>query len=96
MSATTFSAFSAAPYRPATAMLVRRRIATYFVGGIEQIPGLVAELAQHGKVHELSVDVREGVRESSLVCTVLVDAEALETLLDDLRAREAVVSAELA
>ncbi|WP_020665114.1 hypothetical protein [Amycolatopsis benzoatilytica] len=92
----SLSTFSTAPYRPGAAMLIRRRIATYFVGGIEQIPGLVAELAQHGKVHELSVDVREGVRESSLVCTVLVGAETLETLLAELRELESVVSAELA
>jgi len=90
------TAFSTAPYRPATAMLIRRRIATYFVGGIEQIPGLVAELGRHGRVHELSVDVREGVRESSLVCTVLVGADTLDTLLTELRDLDAVVSAELA
>ncbi|MCG3751035.1 MULTISPECIES: hypothetical protein [Amycolatopsis] len=93
----SLSTFSSAPYTSAPAMLVRRRIATYFVGGIDQIPALVATLTQHGKlIHELSVDVREGVRESSMVSTVLVSPDALDALLDALRALSSVVSAELA
>ncbi|WP_406637836.1 hypothetical protein [Amycolatopsis sp. WGS_07] len=93
----SLSTFSSAPYTSAPAMLVRRRIATYFVGGIDQIPGLVATLSQHGKlIHELSVDVREGVRESSMVSTVLVSPDALDPLLDALRDLPSVVSAELA
>ncbi|WP_033288649.1 hypothetical protein [Amycolatopsis jejuensis] len=90
MSSSTF-------YTPTPAMLVRRRIATYFVGGIDQIPGLVSALTQHGRlVHELSVDVREGVREASMVCTVLVAPDALDGLLGCLRDLPSVVSAELA
>ena len=58
-----------------SALLVRRRIATYFVGGIEGIPGLVDVLARDGSiVHDLSMDVRDGVTESSMVCAVLVPA----------------------
>ncbi|MEQ0565341.1 hypothetical protein ABJI51_40215 [Amycolatopsis sp. NEAU-NG30] len=84
------------PTFPATrTALLRRRIATYFVGGAEQIPQLVRAL--DGRlVHELSVDVKDGVRESSMVCAVLLAAEEIEPLLDGLRALPAVVSAELA
>ncbi|GAA1958419.1 hypothetical protein [Amycolatopsis minnesotensis] len=78
-------------------LLVRRRIATYFVGGVTEIPRLVALLAQRGRVvHELSVDIRDGVRESSMVCAVLLPGEEAEELLARLRELPAVVSAELA
>ncbi|MEV6643675.1 hypothetical protein [Amycolatopsis sp. NPDC051371] len=82
---------------PATrsAMLLRRRIATYFVGGAEQIPALVSALEGH-LVHELSVDVKDGVRESGMVCAVLLAAEDTEPLLGRLRELPSVVSAELA
>ena len=78
-----------------SAMLLRRRIATYFVGGAEEIPALVGALDGH-LVHELSVDVKDGVRESSMVCAVLLATEATEPLLDRLRELPSVVSAELA
>ncbi|WP_329056055.1 hypothetical protein OG738_20795 [Amycolatopsis sp. NBC_01488] len=78
-----------------SAMLLRRRIATYFVGGAEQIPALVSALAGH-LVHELSVDIKDGVRESSMVCAVLLAAEETEPLLTRLRELPSVVSAELA
>lgn len=78
-------------------LLVRRRIATYFVGGVTEIPGLAGLLAQRGRaVHELSVDIRDGVRESSMVCAVLLPGDEIEPLLDRLRELPAVVSAELA
>ena len=81
---------------PRPAMLLRRRIATYFVGGFERIPGLVDALARQGcLVHDLSVDVRDGVAESSMVCAVLLAGDEIETLLDRLRALPAVVSAEM-
>ncbi|MET8853919.1 hypothetical protein [Amycolatopsis sp. NPDC004625] len=79
---------------PRSAMLLRRRIATYFVGGAEQIPALVGALEGH-PVHELSVDIKDGVRESSMVCAVLLAADETETLLDRLRTLTPVVSAEL-
>ncbi|RZQ63928.1 hypothetical protein [Amycolatopsis suaedae] len=80
-----------------TTSLVRRRIATYFTGGVDQVPGLVGTLAQHGlKVHELSVDIRDGVRESSMMCAVLLPGEEVEPLLARVRDLPAVVSAELA
>ncbi|HVW42113.1 MAG TPA: hypothetical protein VHC18_12265 [Amycolatopsis sp.] len=80
-----------------SSMLLRRRIATYFTGGVEEIPGLVGALAQQGHlVHELSVDIRDGVRESSMVCTVLLAAEEIDGLLACLRDLAAVVSSELA
>ncbi|MBB4688686.1 hypothetical protein [Amycolatopsis jiangsuensis] len=88
---------SAAPSFPATrpAFLPRRRIATYFTGGIEEIPALVGALAETGRhVHDLSVDVRDGVSESSMACAVLVSAEEMDALLDRLRELPAVVSAE--
>ncbi|WP_284743762.1 hypothetical protein [Amycolatopsis sp. RTGN1] len=78
-----------------SAMLLRRRIATYFVGGAEEIPALVGALDGH-LVHELSVDVRDGVRESGMVCAVLLAAEDTEPLLGRLRELPSVVSAELA
>jgi hypothetical protein len=79
---------------PRSAMLLRRRIATYFVGGAEQIPALVSALDGH-PVHELSVDIKDGVRESSMVCAVLLAADETEPLLDRLRTLTPVVSAEL-
>ncbi|MFI7121131.1 hypothetical protein [Amycolatopsis sp. NPDC049868] len=78
---------------PRSSMLVRRRIATYFVGGVEQIPGLLAALGC--LVHDLSVDVRDGVRESTMTCAVLIDAAEVEPLLARLRGLSSVVSAEL-
>jgi len=79
-----------------SALLVRRRIATYFVGGIEGIPGLVDVLARDGSiVHDLSMDVRDGVTESSMVCAVLVAADEVDLLLERLRLLPSVVSAEL-
>ncbi|RSM53185.1 hypothetical protein DMH03_38825 [Amycolatopsis sp. WAC 01376] len=78
---------------PRSSMLVRRRIATYFVGGVEQIPGLVDALGC--LVHDLSVDVRDGVRESTMTCAVLIDADEVEPLLDRLRGLNSVVSSEL-
>lgn len=80
---------------PRSAMLLRRRIATYFTGGAEQIPALVGALAGR-RVHELSVDIKDGVRESSMVCAVLLAADETGALLDRLRELPAVVSAELA
>lgn len=78
---------------PRSSMLVRRRIATYFVGGVEQIPGLVEALGC--LVHDLSVDVRDGVRESTMTCAVLIDTDEVEPLLDRLRGLASVVSSEL-
>ncbi|WIX84866.1 hypothetical protein [Amycolatopsis sp. DG1A-15b] len=80
---------------PRSAMLLRRRIATYFVGGAEEIPALVGAL-EGRLVHELSVDVKDGVRESSMVCAVLLAGEETGPLLDRLRELPSVVSAELA
>jgi hypothetical protein len=76
-----------------SAMPLRRRIAAYFTGGAEEIPALVHELDGH-PVHELAVDIKDGVRESSLVCAVLLAVEEIEPLLDRLRALPSVVSAE--
>ena len=79
------------------ALLLRRRIATHFTGGVGQIPGLVGLLAGQGHlVHELSVDIRDGVRESSMVCTVLLAGDEIDDLLARLRDLPAVVSSELA
>lgn len=75
------------------AMLLRRRIATYFVGGADEIPALVRALDGH-LVHELSVDIKDGVRESSMVCAVLLAGDAMEPLLARLRELPSVVSAE--
>ncbi|RJQ83065.1 hypothetical protein [Amycolatopsis panacis] len=84
---------SAAPTR--SPLLLRRRIATYFTGGVEEIPALVRALAETGRhVHDLSVNVREGVTESSMACAVLVAADEVDTLLERLRRLPAVVSAE--
>ncbi|WP_290057113.1 hypothetical protein [Amycolatopsis solani] len=77
------------------AMLLRRRIAAYFTGGAEEIPALVRGL-DGTLVHELSVDIKDGVRESSMVCAVLLGGDEIDALLDRLRALPAVVSAELA
>ncbi|MDQ0380346.1 hypothetical protein [Amycolatopsis thermophila] len=91
------SVHTAYPTAPAPRSLpVRRRIATYFTGGVEEIPRLVGVLAQRGHlVHELSVDIRDGVRESSMACAVLLPGDEIEQLLTRLRELPAVVSAEL-
>jgi hypothetical protein len=77
------------------AHLVRRRIATYFTGGVDGIPNLLGTLADR-MVHDLSVDIRDGVRESSMVCAVLLPDEETDLLLTRLRQLPSVVSAELA
>lgn len=84
-------------YRPAAqSYLVRRRIATYFTGGVDGILNLALELRQRGyKVHDLSVDIRDGVTESSMVCTVMVTNDDIEPLLASLRELSSVVSSEL-
>lgn len=75
----------------------RRRIATHFVGGVGEVPALVGILAQRGRrVHDLSVDIRDGVRESSMVCKVLLPSNEIEHLLACLRDLPSVVSAEVA
>ncbi|MQA63211.1 MAG: hypothetical protein GEU86_17345 [Actinophytocola sp.] len=90
---------SASPsYAPSTqpSFLVRRRIATYFTGGIEGILNLISVLRQRGyKVHDLSVDIRDGVRESSMACTVMVTNDDIDLLLEHLRQLPSVVSSEL-
>lgn len=78
------------------AMLVRRRIVTYFTGGVDGVLTLTSVLRQEGcKVHELSVDVRDGVRESSMLCTVMMPNDDVDALLERLRLLTSVVSAEL-
>ncbi|MFE0023984.1 hypothetical protein [Amycolatopsis sp. NPDC059021] len=95
MSFTTASSYAVPA--PRASMPVRRRIATYFVGGITEIPSLVGALTRQGcRVHDLSVDIRDGVPESSMVCAVLVAAEEIDPLLEHLRLLPAVASAELA
>lgn len=82
---------------PRSSLLVRRRITTYFVGGVQEIPHLVTALARRGHiVHELSVDIRDGVRESSMVCGILLPGDGVEPLLAYLRELPAVVSSDLA
>ncbi|MBK1783568.1 hypothetical protein [Prauserella cavernicola] len=72
---------------------MRRRIATYFTGGVEGLSTLSAALHEGGyQVHDLTVDIRDGVAESSVVCTILT--ADLDQLLDDLRELPTVVSAE--
>lgn len=84
-----------APVPAARALLVRRRIATYFLGGVDAVPGLIGVLAGDHLVHDLSVDIRDGVTESSMVCSVLVPADEIALLLGCLRELSSVVSAEL-
>ncbi|MPY80430.1 MAG: hypothetical protein GEV04_18625 [Actinophytocola sp.] len=83
-----------APSSPS--FLARRRVATYFTGGTDGILPLVSALQQRGfKVHDLSVDIRDGVPESSMVCTVMVTNDDIDLLLDHLRDLPSVVSSEL-
>lgn len=87
----SYRILSARPSFPA-----RRRIATYFTGGVDGLLALSTALRQGGyRVHELSVDVRDGVTESSMVCTVMITDGGVEPLLDRLRALPPVVSSEL-
>ncbi len=96
MSISPFQAPSYTHSNPRSPLMVRRRIATYFVGGIDKIPGLVDALAQRGHlVHDLSVDVRDGVTESSMVCAVLLAEGEVDNLLERLRLLPSVVSCEL-
>ncbi len=75
---------------------VRRRITVCFTGGVEGVLTLSAAL-HHGdhKVHDLTVDIRDGVAESSAVCTVMTAERDVDPLLERLRALSAVISAEL-
>lgn len=76
--------------------LVRRRIATHFTGGVDGVHALTTVLRQQGcKVHELSVDVGDGVRESSMLCTVMMPTDDVDALLERLRRLPSVVSSEL-
>ncbi|PRX44913.1 hypothetical protein B0I33_11011 [Prauserella shujinwangii] len=88
-----------ASYRMPTARStfpVRRRVATYFTGGVEGLLTVSSTLHQGGcKVHDLAVDIRDGVTESSMVCTVLTTESEVDLLLDRLRLLPAVVSSEL-
>lgn len=75
---------------------VRRRIATYFTDGVDGMVNLAATLQQRGyAVHDLSVDIRDGVTESSMECTVMVGNDDVDGLLDGLRQLPSVVSSEL-
>lgn len=86
------TSFALPASRPA--MLLRRRIATYFTGGAEQLPALVGAL-DGCLVHELSVDIKDGVRESSMACAVLLAGDQTGPLLERLRELPSVVSSEL-
>lgn len=89
----TLASFSA-PSRPAS--MVRRRIAAWFVGGVDAVPSLVSALErQNHVVQQFSLDIRDGVRESGMACTVFLPDEQVEVLLARLRGLPAVVSAEL-
>ncbi|PXY29086.1 hypothetical protein DI005_28880 [Prauserella sp. PE36] len=73
---------------------MRRRIATYFTGGVEGLLTLSSALHQGGyQVHDLTVDIHDGVAESSVVCTIMTTD--VEQLLESLRQLPAIVSAEL-
>lgn len=81
---------------PRSSWPVRRRIATHFTGGVDGVLALTSVLRQQRcNVHELSVDVRDGVRESSMLCTVMMPTDDVGQLLDDLRLLPSVVSCEL-
>ncbi|WP_199435324.1 hypothetical protein [Qaidamihabitans albus] len=75
---------------------VRRRIATYFTGGVEGLLTLSSTLRQGDcKVHDLTVDIRDGVTESSMVCTIMATDMDIDPLLDRLRRLPPVTSSEL-
>ncbi|GAA5120905.1 hypothetical protein [Haloechinothrix salitolerans] len=85
-------------YTPSStpSFLARRRIATYFTGGTNGVLTLVTALQQRGfTVHDMSVDIRDGVPESSMVCTVMVTSTDIDLLLEHLRDLPSVVSSEL-
>ncbi len=91
----SLSAAYSSSYRTPS-FLARRRIATYFTGGTNGVLTLVSALQQRGfAVHDMSVDIRDGVPESSMVCTVMVTNDDITLLLDHLRDLSTVVSAEL-
>lgn len=80
-----------------SSQLVRRRIVTHFTGGLEGLLRVVFVLRWRGyQVHTLSFDLRDGVTESSLLCTVMLASEHVDLLVARLRRLPSVVSAELA
>lgn len=74
---------------------VRRRITTYFTGGVDGLLTVSATLQQAGcQVQDLSVDMHDGVAESSMVCTVMIADGGIDQLLGSLRGLPTVVSSE--
>jgi len=72
-----------------------RRVAVRAIGGVDglfRIVGLLRE--RRYRVRDMSVDVREGVVESTVRCTVLLNGDDLGLLLHRLRRLPQVVLAD--
>lgn len=74
---------------------VHRAIAVQVTGGLDGALRVATMLRGRGyRVRDLSVDVREGVVESRVGCTVALTAAETALLLERLRRLPAVVTAE--
>jgi hypothetical protein len=82
--------------RPAARDLVaQRRVTAYVGGGLDGALRVVAMLrGRMYRVHDLSVDVRDGVVESPVSATVSLTAAEADLLVERLRRMPVVVSAD--
>ncbi|SHL34657.1 hypothetical protein SAMN05443637_12526 [Pseudonocardia thermophila] len=72
-----------------------RRIVVHMTGGLDGALRVMTLLRQRCyRLRDVAVDVREGVPESRLECTVLLDREEAELLLARLHRTVAVTAAE--
>lgn len=70
-----------------------RRVTTYLVDGLHGISRVISLFhSRRYRVINLSVQVRDGVVESSIDCTVLLCAGELDVLLERLRRIPSVVT----
>jgi hypothetical protein len=75
---------------------VHRAVTAYVIDGLDGVLRVVTLLRGRGyRVRDLTVDVREGVVESRVSCTVVLTAADAHLLVLRLRRMPVVVSAEL-
>ncbi|MGE0296737.1 hypothetical protein [Pseudonocardia sp.] len=86
----------AVPAEDVVPVPVHRAVTAYVTDGLDGVLRVVTLLRGRGyRVRDLEVDVREGVVESRVACTVVVTAADAHLLVHRLRRMPVVVSAEL-
>lgn len=75
---------------------MHRAVTVYVTGGLDGAFQIMTMLrARDYQVRDLDIDVREGIVESKIGCTVRLTSEGVELLLSHLRRIPLVVSAEV-